>query len=1116
MHVLRLTLGGVCALLVITAVGPVRAGQNSVAAGLVRNPSFEIDADSDGTPDHWTVFSGGESVRWDTTEARDGTRSIRASDSPRIQMSLRQTGLVLDPGKQYTLSAYLRSQDLSDPGSVYVTVINEGWSWHSRYLTPSAATSDWTRYTTTFTPGVSTNGKYSVVIRYAKGTTGILWLDAVQLQEGSATALLDLTEAEPRAMNFVGKNLLVNSSFELIRARNRPACWTQLREPGHVVVDAKLPGQGVRSLRLRNAGAKHVQLRQSVRLRAGNVYTLSAMLKSEGLSDPRAAYVGVINDGWTWEEVRVSPPDATTDWGRHTYTFTPPVSSGYQVVIVMNPGTRGKAWFDAIKLEEGFVATAYTDRSPTRTNNCFRLTDPLYEELLSDTPGGIDYLPYYSYAWSADHYRHFARKFAHRYCLGELFEEMGTYRLANSRYPLKEGVDNYRKYGVKFLHYLPHKGPVGQGAAGFEKTYIEEAVSIARDHHEAIWGFCAPDEIYLAAFGIYRGESDKDLAAADSEVKAQFGFGKYGIPTESTPDDQKPFCQIAQQRWVSAKLSSLFKRTYDRVKKLRPNIAMLSPTFCGGGRPADFDAMGAGFDIFTAQTRNKMLTDDPSDLLIVGCETKYLADLTRTSPWMMVHVGEYSASPTAENVREAYSQVFRNGGSGIFVLPVEWADRELEHSRYASPERWRAILEIVKRVRKQNKLKLPRDPDQAILSSSDSLSVESGILYGIPPQERLAAYALLGPVCRSWFNFVSDRQIERGVAELSDYRALYVTSAKYERLAVVKKIQQYVRNGGLLICGDAAAFSWDINGDDTSALRRDLFGVSIKGRRPDCAPIAAGDALLPTYEPGYVLERVADTVEILGQFSDGSAAIVMNRYGNGRTICFAANPFKSQMVTDARWVAFFKAIQTEAGVKPGRDIWRFKFPPFQTVYLPPPDDYCLTANNVVFEQNVPLDKWNVLTGGSYTLSFGPDAPANEPASTEIPFPLGRLTNRREAAISRDIGGGWISPSRIDLSRWTLAWKATNPIDIIFDFKTPRELTQAVLFYSGQLPAITVSASDDRTKWTTLASSVKQDSTEDVLDKRYGVQGKCRYLRIAADKRDSGQRFMLSEIEVWGR
>src|SRR3970282_1441630 len=110
----------------------------------------------------------------------------------------RQTGVPVDPGKQDTLSAYLKSKDLSDVRSVYVAVINAGWSWHSGYLTPPAVTSDWTRCATTVTPAGSSDGKYSVVVCSAKGAAGTVWVDWVQLQEGSAPGVADIAAGKPR------------------------------------------------------------------------------------------------------------------------------------------------------------------------------------------------------------------------------------------------------------------------------------------------------------------------------------------------------------------------------------------------------------------------------------------------------------------------------------------------------------------------------------------------------------------------------------------------------------------------------------------------------------------------------------------------------------------------------------------------------------------------------------------------------------------------------------------------------------------------------------------------------------------------------------------------------
>jgi len=94
---------------------------------------------------------------------------------------------------------------------------------------------------------------------------------------------------------------------------------------------------------------------------------------------------------------------------------------------------------------------------------------------------------------------------------------------------------------------------------------------------------------------------------------------------------------------------------------------------------------------------------------------------------------------------------------------------------------------------------------------------------------------------------------------------------------------------------------------------------------------------LPIYRPiardgwsednGWKVETAREGVDVLATFTDGTPAITMARYGKGRAIYFAANPFVPEcLMGDGRWDAFFRALQQYLGAKTDRPIWRFKLP----------------------------------------------------------------------------------------------------------------------------------------------------------------------------------------------
>jgi hypothetical protein len=68
-------------------------------------------------------------------------------------------------------------------------------------------------------------------------------------------------------------------------------------------------------------------------------------------------------------------------------------------------------------------------------------------------------------------------------------------------------------------------------------------------------------------------------------------------------------------------------------------------------------------------------------------------------------------------------------------------------------------------------------------------------------------------------------------------------------------------------------------------------------------------------------------VKVIARFDDGSPAITMAKYGAGRAIYFAANPFVPEcLLSGDKWDGFFRALQQYLGAKIDRPIWHFKFP----------------------------------------------------------------------------------------------------------------------------------------------------------------------------------------------
>lgn len=158
------------------------------------------------------LFCGGSAAIGDPTlldfftpteeAAFDGERSIRCAPAESADASARQMDVALEPGVEYTISAYMKTEDCVPETYSGVFVIDEGW--HALYgrLAAPEGTSDWTRYEASFTPRESSNGLYQVVV--IGPAQGGMWMDAVQIERGAEAT--EFAAGEP--------NVLENPSFE--------------------------------------------------------------------------------------------------------------------------------------------------------------------------------------------------------------------------------------------------------------------------------------------------------------------------------------------------------------------------------------------------------------------------------------------------------------------------------------------------------------------------------------------------------------------------------------------------------------------------------------------------------------------------------------------------------------------------------------------------------------------------------------------------------------------------------------------------------------------------------------------------------------------------------------
>ena len=961
------------------------------------------------------------------------------------------------------------------------------------------------------------------------------------------------------------KNLIKNSSFEALNEDGIPVGWNAAGHDEGISIDAASARHGKIGLHFALDGKMTtLSRREYFKLQPGRRYTFSAYVRTRNLEPADGLQVQIINLGWSFSyQSRLPIKEATADWRRYSRTFVCPPASAFRYrgadnvlykPVVYAKGARGQVSLDALQLEEGAAATEYEPREGASTRSAdpifdaiaehlkrksfkrakfFHVKNPMFEELLGDEPGPQCVL-YYGYQdlWVDSLDRPYAKKFGHRHVLHEQIEELRSRPFV----PMTNGWSRggVGSYSTMRMILRPDVQGIAPKVFGknpwimdpkWQEAYIKAAAKLAEqsmDHRPGnawgnTWGLWAGDEVFECS-GIKVVPTDKRYEAVhaiDKEVRQKFGFGKYGIP--KSEEDANPFARIAFRRWVNARLTETYKKTHALVKKINPKLVLLGPDPCGGVPPVDLEAMTPYFDLVSNQSWYS--PNSFTQQLATGADTKAMVDLSACPVWALV---QHFAAKDTEALREQFSQVFRNGGAGLVVLGVEWYDRELEHPKYINPAKWRALLEITDTVTRMNKVRLPR-PDTAVLYASDTFLTFNSPKMADPKRPQMyAAYAALGPCIGSWFSFVSDRQIDRGVKKLSDYRALYIPLATYQRRAVLDKVERYVRDGGLVVCSDPTAFTWDINGEDLSSKWESISGIK-KGKPRSGTPAArtvnSGIVAIEEIElrfpgPGVKLSPLDASVKPLATFADGSLAAAIGAYGKGYVITFASDPFAS-VDRHTPLIRMFKSIQLSVGARTDLDIWRFKLPAFKTVHLEETGEHlCLTNNNMVLGIDGIRPGRNLDTRGTYTYSHSrfPTGIPDAATSGQITFAEGHLTNRKEAYADRKRGGARNPASP---EKWIVSWTDKKPVALTMDFKKAYGLDRTKIFYSGSFPAVTARGSRDGETWQPIGSYPAQCATADVIDVSVLLKGNHRYVEVAFSRRGADVPFEFVEIEVWG-
>ena len=442
-----------------------------------------------------------------------------------------------------------------------------------------------------------------------------------------------------------------------------------------------------------------------------------------------------------------------------------------------------------------------------------------------------------------------------------------------------------------------------------------------------------------------RGPHGRAMA---EEVRDSYGFGRYALPEPGdaafNADPERPLRWLAFNRWFDDQFSASRARLSRALHETHPS-ARYSPAnywFMSGFGAFDYSRLAAASDVMTldpyASSAEGVLRG--RGVFNHGFGAKFMRDLTGKPVCIIAQAFDYAGySMTPDDLREWVSQALRCGATEIQFYPEDLPRRN-------DPERWQMMLHVARVVTRMNRIALPESADTAVLYTLPTHMSHGPMAHGPASggNQVYAAHALVGELAGSWFDFVSDAQLERGEKSLAGYKVVHLPVATIMTPEATRILEDYVRGGGTLVCGDAAAFTSDLAGADTSAARERLLGIRLGGPReagairlvdaawglPAETELRVWEARLSDKEPPvkpWAIEPLAGA-RVIGTYADGAAAVVEHALGTGRVITFAANPFAPAVTVDeSPWPALFKGLQEACGCRVDLPIWRFLLPP---------------------------------------------------------------------------------------------------------------------------------------------------------------------------------------------
>ena len=664
-------------------------------------------------------------------------------------------------------------------------------------------------------------------------------------------------------------------------------------------------------------------------------------------------------------------------------------------------------------------------------------------------------------------------------------------------------------YSFYFIPGVDEKGKYGTtaGKTGFfglmidpinTNAYLKSVEKIMDVHGKDMSIFFIGDEVI--PLNIYRGRTmntdfnDKAfLEKWNNEVKTKEGDGRFGIPWGMKENDPaySP-SDRAYRAYMAEEITKIAEKAAAIARKKNKDIIILSddaygiPSVHGVQHWSRYADCGS-FQLGEAGIVSRK--DWPGLMFI----SKMIKDVGMVKDLTVVIHEAVSGYPTGamsqSEMLECYSQVIRGGATGFHFWSASMGQRyswdgQTHSVRIGYPTGYQYMLAMSKALSQMPDLKFP-DTETAMLISDDSLMFSK---KGYDAFKR--AFIAIGEKPRGWFKFVSDTHLHRKEESLDKYKIVYIPYASYLKKETLTLVEQFVKNGGTVICGDPQFADHNIHGDKVDWLKNSFGGI--KWKNSDAPKRKLSNGVEVNAFKAFIVDK---TDKVLVKYDNGEAALVEKKFGKGKIIISGFQLFN---FANDKLDGMIAELYKKNGGSTGHKIWNFKFPDPKIPKFQPKEGKCLTGNYGYWDRH----KFYAGAFQNAGIPWTCTVIKNGKASTSAKL-LDRLNYFR---LQKEFKRG-------PVDKWIEDFPAGRN-SIVLKTAKDTEISEFVLYYSGECTNFTVETSIDGKTWKKVAAPAALKATEkEVKYLSVACPGKYKQIRLLFNV-PAGKKFTAVEAEVW--